>query len=132
VLYVSLHADPAVHYPYFTGRADETGGGQAAGTNHNWPLPDGTGDDAYLGVLSSALEAVTGFAPAVLLVSLGVDTFAEDPIGGFALGRAAYPRVGGLLAGIAAPTLFVQEGGYALDALGDCVGGVLAGFQAAR
>jgi acetoin utilization deacetylase AcuC-like enzyme len=131
VLYVSLHADPAVHYPYFTGRADETGGGPAAGTNHNWPLPDGTGDDAYLGVLSAALEAVTGFAPAVLLVSLGVDTFAEDPIGGFALSRAAYPRIGGLLAGIAAPTLFVQEGGYALDALGDCVGGVLAGFQAA-
>jgi acetoin utilization deacetylase AcuC-like enzyme len=68
----------------------------------------------------------------VLLVSLGVDTYAEDPIGGLALSRAAYPRIGGLLAALGLPTLFVQEGGYALDALGDCVAGVLAGFQAAR
>ncbi|HEX6676184.1 MAG TPA: histone deacetylase family protein [Actinomycetes bacterium] len=132
VLYVSLHGDPAVHYPYFTGAADETGGGRAAGSNHNLPLPDGTGDDAYLDALERALQPVAAFAPEVLVVSLGVDTFGEDPIGGFALGRAAYPRIGRLLAGLALPTLFVQEGGYALDALADCVGGVLVGFQSAR
>jgi acetoin utilization deacetylase AcuC-like enzyme len=132
VLYVSLHGDPAVHYPYFTGRAEETGGGEAAGLIRNLPLPDGTGDGAYLAALELALEPVAAFAPAVLVVSLGVDTFGGDPLGAFALGRAAYPRIGALLAGLAVPTLFVQEGGYALGGLADCVGGVLAGFQAAR
>jgi acetoin utilization deacetylase AcuC-like enzyme len=132
VLYVSLHGDPAVHYPYFTGAADETGGAGAAGLNRNLPLPSGTGDDAYLAALELALQPVAAFAAAVLVVSLGVDTLGEDPIGGFALGRAAYPRIGRLLAGLGLPTLFVQEGGYALGALADCVAGVLAGFQAAR
>jgi acetoin utilization deacetylase AcuC-like enzyme len=131
VLYVSLHGDPAVHYPYFTGAADETGGAGAAGLNRNLPLPSGTGDDAYLAALELALQPVAAFAAAVLVVSLGVDTLGEDPIGGFALGRAAYPRIGRLLAGLGLPTLFVQEGGYALGALADCAAGVLAGFQAA-
>ena len=56
VLYVSLHGDPAGHYPHFTGAADETGGGPGRGTNRNLPLPDGTGDDAYLAALGEAMD----------------------------------------------------------------------------
>ena len=56
VLYVSLHGDPAGHYPHFTGAADETGGGAGAGTNRNLPLPDGTGDDEYLASLGEAMD----------------------------------------------------------------------------
>jgi acetoin utilization deacetylase AcuC-like enzyme len=132
VLYVSLHGDPAVHYPYFTGNADEVGAGRGAGTTRNLPLPDGVDDDRYLGVLEQAAEAVAAFGPAVLVVSLGFDTFVDDPIGGFGLGPGAYPRIGRLLAGLGLPTLFVQEGGYALDAIGGCAVATLAGFQAAR
>ena len=45
VLYVSLHADPERQYPYFLGRADETGEGPGAGANLNLPLPAGLTDD---------------------------------------------------------------------------------------
>ena len=79
VLYVSLHGDPAGHYPHFTGAADETGGGAGTGTNRNLPLPDGTGDDAYLAALGEAMAVVAGFDPATLVVSAGFDTFAGRP-----------------------------------------------------
>jgi acetoin utilization deacetylase AcuC-like enzyme len=131
VLYVSLHGDPAVHYPYFTGTAAEAGAGPGAGTTRNLPLPDGIDDDGYLRALERAAEAVAAFEPAVLVVSLGFDTFAEDPIGGFGLSARAYPRIGRLLAGLRLPTLFVQEGGYALEAIGDCAVATLAGFHGA-
>ena len=42
VRYVSIHADPDRDYPYFLGRADETGEGDGAGENLNIPLRAGT------------------------------------------------------------------------------------------
>ena len=41
VRYVSIHADPDRAYPYFLGRADETGEGDGAGENLNIPLRAG-------------------------------------------------------------------------------------------
>ncbi|HYY77622.1 MAG TPA: histone deacetylase family protein [Actinomycetes bacterium] len=132
VLYVSLHGDPARHYPPFSGAADERGGGPGAGATRNFPLADGTGDDDYLAALAAAAEVVAAFDPATLVVSLGFDTFQADPIGAFALTTGGYRRIGGLLAELGRPTLIVQEGGYAIEALGDCAVAALAGFQAAR
>jgi acetoin utilization deacetylase AcuC-like enzyme len=132
VLYVSLHGDPAVHYPYFTGAADEVGAGAGRGATRNFPLPDRTGDDAYLEVLAAAAGTVDAFDPAVLVVSLGFDTFAGDPIGAFALSGDGFRRVGALLAELDRPTLLVQEGGYAIDTLGANAVAALAGFQARR
>ena len=74
---------------------------------------------------------VAGFDPDLLVVSLGFDAFAADPIGAFSLTTAGFGRVGGLLAGLGRPTVLVQEGGYALDALGANAVAALAGFQAA-
>jgi acetoin utilization deacetylase AcuC-like enzyme len=131
VLYVSLHGDPAAHYPHFTGAADEVGEGPGRGGTRNFPLPDGTGDDPYLRALEAAAEVVAAFGPAVLVVSLGFDTLAGDPLGAFRLSVNGYRRVGRLLAGLGTPTLLVQEGGYALDALGGCALAALDGFQPA-
>jgi acetoin utilization deacetylase AcuC-like enzyme len=130
VLYVSLHGDPAGHYPHFTGAADETGGGRGRGANRNFPLPDGTGDDHYLATLAATAELVAGFGAAALVVSLGFDTLDGDPLGAFRVSVDGYRRVGGLLAELGLPTLLVQEGGYALDAIGACAVAALAGFQA--
>jgi acetoin utilization deacetylase AcuC-like enzyme len=131
VLYVSLHGDPAAHYPYFTGAADKVGEGPGRGGTRNFPLPDGTGDDPYLRALEAAAEVVAAFGPAVLVVSLGFDTLAGDPLGAFRLSVDGYRRVGRLLAGLGLPTLLVQEGGYALEALGGCALAALDGFQPA-
>jgi acetoin utilization deacetylase AcuC-like enzyme len=130
VLYVSLHGDPAGHYPHFTGARDETGAGPGRGTTRNYPLPDGTGDDDYLLALTAAAEVVAGFDAAVVVVSLGFDALDGDPLGAFRLSQDGYRRIGRLLAGLGLPTLLVQEGGYALDAIGGCAVAALAGFQA--
>jgi acetoin utilization deacetylase AcuC-like enzyme len=118
VLYVSLHGDPAGHYPHFTGAADETGGGPGAGTTRNLALPDGTGDDVYLEALGEAMAVVAGFDPATLVVSAGFDTFAGDPIGAFQVTTGGFRRIGAALAAAGRPTVVVQEGGYAVEALG--------------
>src|SRR5512146_272619 len=58
VLYASLHADPAVAYPFFLGYADEVGEGAGEGANLNLPLPRGTDDATYLAALDRALDAI--------------------------------------------------------------------------
>ena len=59
VRYVSIHADPDGDYPYFLGRADETGEGDGAGENLNIPLR-GRGDQrrTTCGAVDRALEAI--------------------------------------------------------------------------
>jgi acetoin utilization deacetylase AcuC-like enzyme len=64
-------------------------------------------------------------------VSLGLDTFAGDPISGFELCSDDYIRVGEMLASLRLPTVLVLEGGYALDAIGVNTMNVLAGFNRA-
>jgi acetoin utilization deacetylase AcuC-like enzyme len=128
VLYLSLHGDPAAHYPHFTGAADEVGGAAARGTTRNLPLPDGTGDDRYLEALAEALGLVAAFDPAALVVSVGFDTFAGDPLGAFQVTTGGFGRIGAVLAAARRPTVLVQEGGYALEALGANAVAFLAGF----
>ena len=85
VLFVSIHADPRMDYPYFWGHADETGEGEGEGATLNLPLPRGTDLAAYLPALDTALERIAAFAPDLLVVSYGADTFAGDPISHFRL-----------------------------------------------
>ena len=131
VLYVSIHADPARHYPYFLGRADEKGEGAGTSFNLNLPLEQGVTDPRYLDVLEQALEAISIYAPRWLIVSAGFDTFGEDPVArnDFALTADAFARIGGRIAALGLPTLHVQEGGYAIAALGENVAGYLRGFE---
>jgi acetoin utilization deacetylase AcuC-like enzyme len=129
VLYASLHGDPAGHYPHFTGAADEVGGGPGRGTTRNLPLPDGTGDDDYLEALAEVMGLVAGFDPAAVVVSLGFDTFSGDPLGAFRVTTEGFRRIGAALGAADRPTVVVQEGGYALDALGANAVAFLAGLQ---
>ena len=80
VAFVSLHGDPVRAYPYLTGHADETGAGRGRGSTTNVPLPAGTDDDAYLAALDRALAVLDAWAPELVVVSLGVDTYAGDPM----------------------------------------------------
>lgn len=128
VLTVSLHADPRDSYPYFMGYSDELGAGPGADFNRNLPLPLGTDWLSYAEALSRACAEVKRFAPAALVVSLGVDTFEGDPLSRFRIPVSAFPRIGAAIAGLRLRTLFVQEGGYVSEALGRNVAGVLHGF----
>ncbi len=128
VFTASIHGDPAVEYPYFWGYADETGVGQAEGTNRNEPLPRGTDIAGYLAAIERILEAIAAFDPRYLIVAAGFDTHADDPIGGFALQTGDYAKIARRLAALDCPTLICQEGGYNLDILGDAVHTFLSAF----
>ena len=130
VLYVSLHADPARAYPYFSGSAAERGAGDGAGLTRNFPLPARTGLDGYLSALAEALQVVEAFAPdAPLVLSLGFDTFERDPIGDLALRSDDYREIGRMIARPGAPVVALQEGGYAIDAIGANAVAFLGGLR---
>ncbi len=129
VLYVSLHGDPGYAFPYFSGYADETGTGAGSGYNLNLPLPPGTEFEVWQEALSAALARIAVFGADALVVSLGVDTFAEDPISFFRLQSADFLTCGRMIGASAIPTLFVLEGGYAVGEIGVNVVNVLTGFE---
>jgi acetoin utilization deacetylase AcuC-like enzyme len=110
------------------GHADEIGAGAGLGANLNLPLPRGTDFARWSRALEVALAAIKRFDAQALVVSLGVDTFAGDPISGFALQSDDYLRMGERLAAVGLPTVLVFEGGYAVDAVGVNVVNVLEAF----
>jgi len=129
VLFVSIHGEPSISYPYFAGYASERGVGAGEGFNLNMPLPKGTAMNEYEAALHHAGTAITRHAPDALVISLGVDTFEHDPISHFRLRTSDYLRIGEIIAGFDVPTLFVMEGGYMVDEIGINAVNVLLGFE---
>lgn len=129
LLFISLHSDPSQEYPYFLGFEDERGEGEGEGYNYNYPLPYGTDWPQYQVAFEQALGQITAYSPDVLVVSLGVDTFEHDPISEFKLTSIDYLKMGAGLASPKKPTLFVMEGGYAVEQIGVNVVNVLLGFE---
>jgi acetoin utilization deacetylase AcuC-like enzyme len=119
VRYVSIHADPDRAYPYFLGRADETGEGDGAGENLNIPLHAGATNQEYLAAVDRALEAIAAVAGSVIVVSLGFDTYGLDPIGDFALTTDVYHEIGHRVAATGQRLVILQEGGYHRPSLGE-------------
>jgi acetoin utilization deacetylase AcuC-like enzyme len=129
LLFVSIHADPRTDYPYYWGHADETGEGEGDGATLNLPLPRGTDLAAYLPALDSAIERIARFAPDLLVLSYGADTYIGDPISHFRLETRDYAILGRRIAGLGLPVLTVMEGGYAVDALGANAASFLEGLS---
>ncbi len=129
VLFVSLHGDPETEFPYFLGRADETGVGAGEGFTCNHPLPAGSDYAVWSEALEAACARITGYAPDALVVSLGVDAFAGDPLGAFRLQSEDFTRCGARLGRLGLPTLFVMEGGYAVAEIGLNTVNALQGFE---
>jgi acetoin utilization deacetylase AcuC-like enzyme len=130
VLYVSLHADPDRAYPYYSGYASERGAGEGQGSTLNLPLPARTGLDGYAPALRDGLAAIAAFGPdAPLVLSLGFDTFERDPIGDLALRTDDYGELGRMIAATGLPIVALQEGGYAIDAIGANARAFLRGLR---
>lgn len=129
VFFLSLHGHPSQEYPYFLGYEDEIGEGEGEGYNQNYPLRWGTGWDTYQATLEAAIQRIQVYSPDALVVSLGVDTFENDPISKFRLKTEDYLKIGELIAKLKQPTLFVMEGGYAVDEIGINAVNVLMGFE---
>ncbi|MEM6617610.1 MAG: histone deacetylase family protein [Pseudomonadota bacterium] len=129
VFFLSLHGDPLDAFPYFLGGADETGIGDGTGFTANYPLPRGTPYAKWAEALDHALDQVRTYAPDALVISLGVDTFKEDPISFFRLESDDFSDYGRRISALKLPTLFVMEGGYAVAEIGVNTVNVLAGFE---
>ena len=115
--------------PFYLGHADERGAGAGEGANRNFPMPWATPAETWFEALGEACREIETFAPELLIVSLGVDTYKEDPISQFLLESDDYPRLGERIARLGRPTVFVLEGGYAVEEIGVNVANVLGGFD---
>ncbi len=129
VLTISIHADPRNYYPFYTGYAEEVGHGPGAGFNLNLPLAPGSGADAMNTAIDSAANRIRSFGADAVVVALGFDAHARDPIGVLKLQSEDFGGVGALVKALGLPTLVVQEGGYAVDALTDCLAAFLGGLR---
>jgi acetoin utilization deacetylase AcuC-like enzyme len=128
VLTISIHADPNVEYPHFAGYAHETGTGAGLGFHRNFPLEKGTDDARYLSALEEALQMIRGFTPAYLLVSAGMDIYADDPLGSIKVTTEGIGEIGKRISGLRLPTVIVMEGGYNNDVLGKNIVAFLSSF----
>ena len=129
VFFVSLHGDPKNAFPHFLGHADEKGSGEGVGYNCNYPMPPGTPYDVWTKSLDDSISKIKNFSPDALIVSLGVDTYENDPISFFKLKSDDFFDVGRKIASINLPTLFVMEGGYAIKEIGVNTVNTLKGFE---
>jgi acetoin utilization deacetylase AcuC-like enzyme len=118
VLTVSIHGNPHVAYPYFSGFEDEKGEGEGRGYNVNVPLPEHTTPDRYKEVLAKILGRIARFKAHFLVVAFGLDTAKGDPTGTWMLSPRDFMDCGRLVGAIHRPTVVIQEGGYRIRSLG--------------
>jgi acetoin utilization deacetylase AcuC-like enzyme len=132
MLYVSTHQFP--FYPG-SGAVSERGVGAGLGATVNLPLAARSDDAAFERVVEEGvLPALAAFGPDVLILSAGFDAFEQDPLGGLALTREGFARLGQRLGRFAAEAcagrvVVVLEGGYALGALAGLVTAHLEGLE---
>ena len=118
VLTISIHADPNFEYPHYWGYADETGSGAGLGFHKNLPLEKGTDDARYLSSLGEALSRISKFEAKYLVVSAGMDIYADDPLGTIKVTTNGIGQIGKRISALDLPTAIMMEGGYNNDALG--------------
>ena len=128
VLTISIHANPAYKFPYFSGTIKEKGRRSGIGYNINYPLPLGTNNTYYHKILLTALSKIKRYDPQFLVVAYGGDTHIDDPIGGFRLTTDYFAQMSKEINKLNLPTLIVQEGGYNTNVLGLSVKSFLKGF----
>jgi acetoin utilization deacetylase AcuC-like enzyme len=114
---VSIHADPSNYFPFFSGYVDERGRGPGEGFNLNLPVPQGSGDEVFLDAVKHALEHIRTYAPAALVIALGLDASEHDPIGALKVTTQGFGRAAEAIGALRVPTAIVQEGGYLCPSL---------------
>ncbi len=120
VFYFSTHQYPA--YPG-TGALDERGRGEGEGFTRNFPMRAFSTDDDILPIYEEELpREVKGFKPDIILVSAGYDLHKADPLAQLEVSTEGIKKiVESIMRSSDVPKVFMLEGGYNLDALGESV-----------
>lgn len=108
----SLHAAPVTNLPPGT-RLPRIAGERAVAFAE---VPD---EATYLREVAASVHDLAEVGRA-LVVSLGFDTVAGDPHGGWSFRPEIFTEVGSILAQPGLPVCVIQEGGYALEELAAC------------
>ncbi len=99
-----------------TGFEDEIGAGEGRGYCVNVPLPVGTFDQAYLHAFESiVLPLARAFNPDVIVLELGADALAGDPLAHLYLTNNTYAEIVRHLLGFEKPILATGGGGYHVE-----------------
>ena len=121
VLYVSLHQVPL--YP---------GTGLISELNClNFPVKSGVMEEEYLEILKDSVERIKDFSPDVLAVSLGFDTYIDDPLAGINLTKESYFKIAKVISKLNKRAFFILEGGYSKD-LGPCIESFMKGCSSGQ
>jgi acetoin utilization protein AcuC len=116
VMTISLHESGKTLFPG-TGNEDEIGECDGRGCSVNVPLPVGTYDAAYMKAYRDvALPLIEAYAPDVLMLELGMDTLAGDPLAHLQLTNSVIADIVASLRDLNKPILAVGGGGYNVDA----------------
>jgi acetoin utilization deacetylase AcuC-like enzyme len=120
VFYFSTHQYPA--YPG-SGSRDEIGEGMGEGYTHNCPLQMYSNDNDIIPIYEDTLQAdVNRFEPDIILVSAGYDLHRADPLAQLEVSTEGIEKiVKAIMNATNVPKVFMLEGGYNLEALGESV-----------
>lgn len=115
VMTVSLHETGKTLFPG-TGFESEIGEGEGRGYSVNVPLPVGTYDATYLGAFQAVVVPVAkAYDPGVVVVELGMDTLAGDPLAHLHLTNNVHVEILREILSLGKPVVATGGGGYNVD-----------------
>jgi acetoin utilization protein AcuC len=115
VLTISLHESGTTLYPW-GGFEDEIGDGPGLGHNVNLSLPPGCYDEAFVAAFDQLVMPLLGaYRPDVLVLELGLDTLAGDPLTHLRLTNNSVVEVLDRLLRLNKPLLVAGGGGYHVE-----------------
>lgn len=115
VLTISMHESGQTLFPW-GGFENEIGEGPGRGFNANISLPAGTYDEAFLMAFDRVVMPLLGaYDPDVLVVELGLDTLAGDPLTHLCMTNNATVEVIQRLLRLQKPLLIAGGGGYHVE-----------------
>lgn len=115
VFTISLHESGHTLFPW-GGFENEIGEGRGLGYNANISLPAGIYDEAFLMAIDRvALPLITAYNPDVIVVELGMDGLAGDPLTHLSLTNKALMDVLNRLLLMGKPLLISGGGGYHVE-----------------
>lgn len=115
VMTISLHEGGGTLFPG-TGFVDETGSGAGDGYSVNIPLPVGTYDAIYYEAFRrAAWPLARAYAPDVVILEVGMDALAGDPLAHLRLTNNVYVDIIRDVLSLGKPLLATGGGGYHVE-----------------
>ncbi len=115
VMTISLHESGLTLFPG-TGSETETGLDYGTGRSVNVPLPVGTYDELFLKAFAEIVPPLAAaFDPAAVVLEVGADGLAADPLAHLELTNNAYAGVVEMVMDLEKPLLVTGGGGYHVE-----------------